>query len=277
MEPKSRWNRFIIWLCDLKASDVMMVILTFVIAGTGVVGIILVIQGGEDTKRIIKASEDQATAAEDFAKTAANINTKMDEAVGKLNLQAGELEKSAEQTARLAKAAEDANTNAATTLEVQTRPWVSVDKDVLNDQHDTHDLRGHGGGNSKLWTHFRIRIWNYGHYPAQNVKAWFFPTSMNAPDFTDQMLDEACRNADGPNGMELVPEPIFPNVPKDVLAPVVIGTHFGGCISYIGTRDTGAPYHTQIVYTISYLFGTRDHPSVMATGAEVTLERMHAK
>ena len=79
-----------------------MVFLTLVIALTGVVGIILVIQGGEDTKRIIKASEDQACAAqkiaeasqrnakaaEDFSASATHINEGVGQAVEKLEGQA---------------------------------------------------------------------------------------------------------------------------------------------------------------------------------------------
>ena len=49
---------------ELKASDAMMVFLTLVIAGTGVVGIVLVIQGGKDTKRLVDAAENEARAAQ---------------------------------------------------------------------------------------------------------------------------------------------------------------------------------------------------------------------
>ena len=115
MHEHSRWNRFVSWLCDLKASDAMMVFLTFVIAGTGVVGIILVIQGGRDTKRLVDAAEKQAVAAKDFSDSAAKISAGMSQAVDKLTIQAG-----ANQT--LALAANTANTN---TLQAD-RPWMGA-------------------------------------------------------------------------------------------------------------------------------------------------------
>lgn len=111
----SRWNRVVRWVCDLKASDAMMVVLTLVIAGTGVVGIILVIQGGKDTKRMVDAAEKQALAAQNFSDSAAKINDGISQAVDKLKIQAG-----ANQT--LALAANTANTN---TLQAD-RPWMAA-------------------------------------------------------------------------------------------------------------------------------------------------------
>jgi hypothetical protein len=67
----------------------MNVFLTFIIAATGVVGIILVVQGGKDTARIRDAAEKQAKAARDFADTAASINAGINNAVSQLNIQAG--------------------------------------------------------------------------------------------------------------------------------------------------------------------------------------------
>ena len=61
------------WIFDWKASDFMMIILTCVIAGTGVIGLKLVFQGGEDTKRLVKASEIQACASKQQAVAAAQI------------------------------------------------------------------------------------------------------------------------------------------------------------------------------------------------------------
>jgi hypothetical protein len=122
MEGKPGKGRFVKWLCDLKASDAMMVFLTLVIAGTGVVGIILVIQGGEDTKRLVAAAEKEACAAQrnadaasSFSESAAKINTGIGEAVEKLKIQAA-----ANQT--LAIAANTANMN---TLEAD-RPWMGA-------------------------------------------------------------------------------------------------------------------------------------------------------
>lgn len=93
----------------------MMVLLTLVIAGTGVVGIILVVQGGRDTKRLVDAAEKQACAAESFSESAAKINDGISQAVDKLKIQAG-----ANQT--MALAANTANTN---TLQAD-RPWMGA-------------------------------------------------------------------------------------------------------------------------------------------------------
>ena len=91
--PKpSRFKRF---LRFLNKSEWVSVFLTFVIAATGVVGIILVIQGGRDTARIRDAAEKQASSASksvqasrDFADTAALINSGIGDAVKKLDRQA---------------------------------------------------------------------------------------------------------------------------------------------------------------------------------------------
>jgi len=123
-QPKrgSRWSRLSPWLRDLKASDAMMAFLTFVIAGTGVVGIVLVIQGGRDTKRLVDATEKEARAAQrnadaakSFSESAAKINAGISDAVEKLKSQAA-----ANQTQALA--ANTANTN---TLEAD-RPWMGA-------------------------------------------------------------------------------------------------------------------------------------------------------
>jgi uncharacterized repeat protein (TIGR01451 family) len=111
----ARSNHVARWLTDLKASDAMMIILTLVIAGTGVVGIILVIQGGKDTTRLVDAAEKQALAAQNFSESAGKINTGISEAVDKLKIQAG-----ANQT--LALAANIANAN---TLQAD-RPWMGA-------------------------------------------------------------------------------------------------------------------------------------------------------
>jgi|HubBroStandDraft_1064217.scaffolds.fasta_scaffold236022_2 hypothetical protein len=79
-EP-SRFKRI---LKFLTKSEWVNVFLTFIIAATGVVGVLLVIQGGEDTRRIRDAAEKQAQAARDFANTAGSINAGIDNAVAKL-------------------------------------------------------------------------------------------------------------------------------------------------------------------------------------------------
>jgi hypothetical protein len=92
-----------------------MVFLTFVIAATGVIGIILVIQGSADSNRLADAAEKQAYAAKSFASSADKINTGIENAVDKLNLQAGAAN-------RLAGDTEKANDNAAST----DRRWIGI-------------------------------------------------------------------------------------------------------------------------------------------------------
>jgi hypothetical protein len=173
MLPKSRWNRFKTWLFDLKASDAMMVVLTLVIAATGVVGIRLVIQGGEDTKRIVKASEDQAgaarqiaaaslrnataaerfsTAAErnaaaaaSFSNSAVHINNGVKDAVGALKSQVEELKAQVE-TSRQQFAASE-------------RPYVNVVHYEYPKRNDPEDHR----------VHIDLLIINYGRSPALHV------------------------------------------------------------------------------------------------------------
>jgi hypothetical protein len=73
-------------------SEWINVLLTTVIAGTGVVGVILVILSGEDTNKMIAAAQQQACAAKSFADTAAKINTAMGHAVTELGQQADNAE-----------------------------------------------------------------------------------------------------------------------------------------------------------------------------------------
>jgi hypothetical protein len=89
--------------------------LTFVIAGTGLVGIILVIQGGEDTKRLVKAAQDQSAAAQQFSTSAAQISAGIQDAVAKLKVQ-GDADNA------MAFAANTANSNS---LEAD-RPWIGA-------------------------------------------------------------------------------------------------------------------------------------------------------
>jgi hypothetical protein len=73
-------------------SEWINVFLTAVIAGTGVVGVMLVIFSGEDTHKMILAAQQQACAAKSFADTAAKINAALDNAVTELGQQANNAE-----------------------------------------------------------------------------------------------------------------------------------------------------------------------------------------
>ena len=72
--PPPRWARLKSALKFLSKPEWVNVVLTVVIAGTGVVGIILVIKSGQDTQKMVGASEKSAKAASDFATSAAAIN-----------------------------------------------------------------------------------------------------------------------------------------------------------------------------------------------------------
>lgn len=71
---KERWQRIAGFL---TRSEWVMVFLTFVIAATGVVGIILVIQGSADSKRLADAADREACASSRFASSAASISTEI--------------------------------------------------------------------------------------------------------------------------------------------------------------------------------------------------------
>lgn len=112
-------------------SEWVNVFLTAVIAATGVVGIVLVIQGESDTARIRDAAEKEAgaaaksaQAARDFADTAALINGGIGDAVKKLDAQAKATQKSVELSAnqfRLAQASDLAVLNASLVDRVTSR------------------------------------------------------------------------------------------------------------------------------------------------------------
>ena len=86
--PPTRWTRFSSWFNP----EHMNVLLTAVIAITGVVGIILVIQAGEDTKKMIRAAQQQACAASSFAESADSINQGVGNAASQLAQQVGDNE-----------------------------------------------------------------------------------------------------------------------------------------------------------------------------------------
>jgi hypothetical protein len=110
----------------IKGGEKWMIVFTAIVALTTVAQFI---QSGcnnrstsRQVNRIIGAADIQACAAKSFATSAANINTGIGTAVGELNLQADRLNASAQQTTRLAKAAEEANANVI----ASDRPWIGA-------------------------------------------------------------------------------------------------------------------------------------------------------
>lgn len=101
-------QRFRLLFTFFTKSEWINVFLTAVIATTGVVGIILVIQGSSDTARIRDAAEKQAKAARDFADSAASINRGIISAVANLGTQAEAMKKMAFATENSAHVAQTA-------------------------------------------------------------------------------------------------------------------------------------------------------------------------
>lgn len=112
----------------------VIVILTAVLAGTGVVGIILVIQGGQDTVRIRNAAEqqanaasDQADAAQQFSDTAEDINGRMSDAVDQLSAAAENTKRTIGNAEKSFRAEQRAWVGVAATADVkgftETEPW----------------------------------------------------------------------------------------------------------------------------------------------------------
>jgi hypothetical protein len=146
--PPSRVKRFFKFFTK---SEWVNVFLTAVIAGTGVVGIILVIQGSNDTARIRDAAEKQAQAAKDFANTAASINKGVNMAVSNLGIQAGEEKTAAEAMKKLASATETSVHVAQTALQ----PSINFGIDNVNVSRDsiTFDIKIiNEGGSSAIVT-----------------------------------------------------------------------------------------------------------------------------
>jgi hypothetical protein len=119
-QQPSRFKRFVRFF---SKSEWVNVFLTAVIAVTGVVGIFLVIQGGEDTRRIRDAAEKQAQAAGDFADTASRINSGINDAVSRLDIQAGAEKTSAEATEKIA----SANETSARVSQAALQPAIAFD------------------------------------------------------------------------------------------------------------------------------------------------------
>jgi len=115
----------------------MNVLLTAVIAVTGIVGTILVIQGGNDTARIRDAAEKQACsarqiaaasernaiAAENFAASAASINQGVSDAARGLQIQAGKMD-----AARTASVQQSQQSLQATidNFHLEQRAWIGI-------------------------------------------------------------------------------------------------------------------------------------------------------
>jgi hypothetical protein len=121
-----RWKQTSIANKSLVVSSFLMAFGTIFYAGAASVQVWIMHRTAKDssaqTAKLIQTSQDQACAAKSFAASATNINAGIGTAVGKLNLQATQLEASVRQAARLAKATEEANANVINS----DRPWMGA-------------------------------------------------------------------------------------------------------------------------------------------------------
>jgi hypothetical protein len=226
VQPPTRWHRFWQWFCRMTVAEAVMAFLTLVIAGTGIVGICLVIQSSADTKAIVAATQEQAcsarkiaeasqrnaTAAEGFATSAGLINSGVQDAVKKLDAQAKATQESANAAQRSANVAED-------TLIASNRPWLDIQPQIagaftLNEQGEARFI-------------LRVDTENIGHSPA--IRAVSAQSVIQNILFTPnpwQELKKTCEQATGAsaNGNNRgLTETIFPGKPHQEAVNLGIG------------------------------------------------------
>ena len=163
-QPQTRWRRFRVWVWPMEFSDAVMILLTaFIAFGTIVSAIAIGFQwhemhsGGADTKSIADAAQKQvyaanrsADAAQLFANTAGDINRSVNDAVGKLNLQAGAAQTSADTSKRI------------------------LDLEVALDKASLSALNPEAFENG-VFTQLRFSLQNTGRTPATHVRYYLYP------------------------------------------------------------------------------------------------------
>ncbi|MGF7180370.1 hypothetical protein [Tunturiibacter psychrotolerans] len=115
-------EKFLQWIKTdpARVSQWIQALASVALIGVTLGQLIVSCSGSNQTDKLITAADRNAAAAERFSTSADGIQSGVKDAVAKLNLQAKQLSKGADQTARLAKATEGAN---STALE-SDRPWV---------------------------------------------------------------------------------------------------------------------------------------------------------
>jgi hypothetical protein len=194
-------------------------------------------EGGIDThaladaaNRQVCAAEKSAKAARDFADTADEINSGIQDAVRKLNIQAQKLGETAKQTADLASNTKEANKISQTALEIQTRPWIGIKlTDFKIDPREA--TKG---------TNFDYLLKNYGTSPALHVWSEF----QSAPHLFIPVKDpsdlQVCKNAreqlmDRRNIQRVIfPTSDPPKENKKVQNLGGAGYNILGCVAYQG-------------------------------------------
>jgi hypothetical protein len=249
INPKTKWQRFKAWCSEITFADAVMLLLTLVIAGTGIVGILLVIQGGEDTtniaeaaksqacsaRKIAEASERNATAAEGFAASAGGIKTGIDGAVLKLQAQADKMEDARKSSERNSTNALQATID---NFHQDQRAWVGIESIDAFNLAPTDSFK----------IVFRTR--NSGRTPALKMHSLAILHSLPgsekfAPDIGATPGDAINSNStDAPNGTGYIPTPSYPLTQKqiDAIKSGVFRLYAYGRIDY--TDIYGRPHTT---------------------------------
>jgi hypothetical protein len=222
------------------------------------------------TTQLIEAANIQACAAKSFADSAAYINAGIGTAVGNLNLQAQKLEENANQTSRLAKAAEVANANVVNS----NRPWVGIDESAIQVAAAPNFVWSPRPNDPPtLSLDLTLPIKNFGTAPAlhENAAVWFFPmnlgegVSTQKPPSSD-LLDGLCFMSKDERGDTLLPGAVSHNTHSATPYGSIKGTHLSLlwiaiCITYEDAAQK--PHHSLYVYMSAHKRG----PSVPTPAA----------
>jgi hypothetical protein len=145
---KQVWAQIKLWLHFFSKSEWVMVFLTFVIAATGIVGIILIVQSGADTQKMIHAAQQQACAAKSFSKSTSEIDTKIGLAE--------------QDFSQMAKNSEGAIKATQAQMRLDQRAWIGVEEISSIPPIPEED---------KIWD-ISASLKNTGKTPAKNILMW---------------------------------------------------------------------------------------------------------
>lgn len=250
-----------------------MVFLTAVIALTGVVGIIMVIRGGSDTQKMIKAAQQQADAAEGFAQAARGVNTQVQQAVVKLQSQVDQMDASRK----------SADRNSATSMQAtidnfhkEDRAWVGI-----SNAKPLRFTPNAATRSANMLVAFTLR--NYGHSAANNVR--FLAVLESDPTIVSLSCDEVAKIHAGevllPTqehtlnwAMNLTSDQIAkgwshqnPALGQELVLRIV------GCIEYTDRNGENLPHRTPFSYLVMWQKGYITLNTTIP-GEEISLDSM---
>jgi hypothetical protein len=201
-----------------------------------------------------------------FATSAGTIKDEISDAVGKLNLQAGALAKSATEANRLARAVEDAanaadqqSQTSARQLEASQRPWVDADVQIGGPLF--YNVNG-----ANFTFVFNLR--NSGPTPAFNTiveprMAVVFSDDRDPVEVRNELCSDARKQVkSSPLGVTLFPNVRFPNqqtvtienqrmtAKTKTLEGIIDGPVLVSCIAYRSTFNATSVYTTSYIYRI---------------------------